>query len=390
MKTKLLFVNGHLKIGGVEKALVDLLSSIDYSRYDVDLLLLEGEGDYISLLPPQVRVLHKDTRQLDGPFLSVLLRNLAKLRIGNCLYRIIQSLSKSFGRRYLRLLSCLLPCKKKYDVAIAFRPGHSAEIAAYAIKADKKFIWWHHGVVPDKAYQIHKLGELFRVFDKVVTVSDGCRGMLKDCFHLPDDKLAVIPNIVDDRKLEFMSEDDDPFGDDHRFRIVTVSRFSPEKHLVDAVDAAAMLVGKLDFVWYFIGDGNEYAMLAQRVRDMDLSNYVVLPGQSANPYPYVRYSDLMVHPSPVESLCLSVLEAMSLRIPCVVVRSLGPESYMASGDKGILTSSGPDSISQGILDFVGMDMTEKKAMIANAADMVKNRFSPDVVINSFEALINGD
>ena len=217
MKTKLLFVNGHLKIGGVEKALVDLLSSIDYSRYDVDLLLLEGEGDYISLLPPQVHVLHKDTRQLDGPFLSVLLRNLAKLRIGNCLYRIIQSLSKSFGRRYLRLLSCLLPCKKKYDVAIAFRPGHSAEIAAYAIKADKKFIWWHHGVVPDKTYQIHKLGELFRVFDKAVTVSDGCRGMLKDCFHLPDDKLAVIPNIVDDGKLKVMAEGDDPFGDDHRF-----------------------------------------------------------------------------------------------------------------------------------------------------------------------------
>ena len=390
MKTKLLFVNGHLKIGGVEKALVDLLSNIDYSRYDVDLLLLEGEGDYISLLPPQVRVLHKDTRQLDGPFLSVLLRNLAKLRIGNCLYRIIQSLSKSFGRRYFRLLLCLLPCKKRYDVSIAFRPGHSAEIAAYVVKAGKKYIWWHHGAVPVKASRIRNLEGLFSEFGKIVTVSDGCRRLLQDCFHLPEDKFAVIPNIVDERRLKLMAEDDDPFGDDHRFRIVTVSRFSPEKHLGDAIDAAAMLVGKLDFVWYFIGDGNEYAGLAQKVRDMGLSNCVVLPGQSANPYPYMKYSDLMVHPSPVESLCLSVLEAMSLRIPCIVVRSLGPESYMVSGENGILTSSGPYSISQGILDFVGTDMTEKKAMVANAADMVKNRFSPNVVINGFEALINGD
>ena len=389
-KKSILFINGHLKIGGVEKALVDLLSCIDYSRYDVDLLLLEGDGDYLSLLPPQVRVFHKDTRQLDGPFLSVLLRNLAKLRIGNCLYRIIQSLSKSFGNRYLRLLSCLLPCKKEYDVAIAFRPGHSAEIAAYAVKAGKKFIWWHHGAVPDKASRIHRLESLFGEFDKVVTVSDGCKRLLQDCFNLTDDKLAVIPNIVDDGKLKVMAEGDDPFGDDHRFRIVTVSRFSPEKHLVDAIDAAVMLVGKLDFVWYFIGDGNEYGALSQRVKDMGLSDCVVLPGLSANPFPYVRYSDLMVHPSPVESLCLSVLEAMSLRIPCIVVRSLGPESYIEDGNNGFLTPSTPDSICQGILDFVGMDMTEKKAMIANAAGMVKNKFSPYVVINSFEALINGD
>ena len=42
---KLLFINGHLNTGGVEKSLLDILQHIDYSQYHVDLLLLEGRGD---------------------------------------------------------------------------------------------------------------------------------------------------------------------------------------------------------------------------------------------------------------------------------------------------------------------------------------------------------
>ena len=36
MKTKLLFINGHLNYGGVEKSLVDILSNINYNEYSVD------------------------------------------------------------------------------------------------------------------------------------------------------------------------------------------------------------------------------------------------------------------------------------------------------------------------------------------------------------------
>ena len=41
MKKKLLFINGHLNTGGVEKSLLDILTHLDYDRYDVDLLLTE-------------------------------------------------------------------------------------------------------------------------------------------------------------------------------------------------------------------------------------------------------------------------------------------------------------------------------------------------------------
>ena len=56
MKKKILFINGHLNVGGVEKSLVDILQHMDYEKFEVDLLLLEELGDYIGELPKQVNV----------------------------------------------------------------------------------------------------------------------------------------------------------------------------------------------------------------------------------------------------------------------------------------------------------------------------------------------
>lgn len=63
---KILFINGHLNTGGVERSLVDVLRHMDYTKYAVDLLLLEDIGDYASELPPEVNVLFRDLHNTYG------------------------------------------------------------------------------------------------------------------------------------------------------------------------------------------------------------------------------------------------------------------------------------------------------------------------------------
>ena len=46
-KIKILFVCASMKVGGAEKSLVNLLNLIDYSKYDVDLLLLQKQGAFL-------------------------------------------------------------------------------------------------------------------------------------------------------------------------------------------------------------------------------------------------------------------------------------------------------------------------------------------------------
>lgn len=389
-KKSILFVNGHLNIGGAEKALVDLLRWIDYDSYDVDLLLLEGEGDYRDQLPGQVRVLLKDIRLLEGPFGRVLLSNLKRGRIGSILYRSIQTLSRVFGHRFLGLLRFLLPVRKHYDIAIAFRPGHSAEIVAYVINSGKKYCWWHHGAVPESDEEKKALADLFRRFNRIITVSQGCHDLIRDEFGLPENRIAVIPNIIDSVRIKEMAGDDDPYGSDDRFRIVTLCRLSPEKHVEDAVTAASLIENKLDFVWYIIGDGPEHCSLADKVKVLHLENRIVFTGNLTNPYPYLKYADLMVHTSHVESLCLSVMEAMSLGLPCVVVRSLGTGSYLIDGVNGIMTDRGYVALTKGIDQFLNMESERVKKMRASAKDTVNVFFSANSVMDSFEVVLSGE
>ena len=66
----ILFINGNLNAGGVERSLTDVLKHMDYSKYAVDLLLLEDTGDYASELPSEVHVLFRDIHHTYGSFVS--------------------------------------------------------------------------------------------------------------------------------------------------------------------------------------------------------------------------------------------------------------------------------------------------------------------------------
>ena len=387
-KKRVLFVNGHLQVGGVEKALVELLSIVDYNNYDVDLLLLEGCGDYLPEVPPDVYICQRDIRQVEGPFLSVFWRNLVHGRIDNIIYRTLLLISKYFGEKLLFFLRWLLPIHNRYDVAIAFRTGHSSQIVAFAVKADIKFLWWHHGAVPESEGQIEYISRLASKFNSVITVSTGCKILLEQVFQFSPDIIQVIPNIINTEKINRLAQQYDPIIPSGVLKVITISRFSSEKHLEDAVEAAALLLGKLDFMWFIIGDGCEYDHITELIRLKGLEDVVILPGRLANPYPYIKNADMMVHPSHVESLCIAVLEAMSLEVPCVTVRSIGPESFIENGFNGILVEKGPEAIVEGILQLANASQFFIDSLTKNGSLTVEKYFSPSVVWKSFKGLID--
>src|SRR4051812_26866218 len=56
-KKKLLITSFDMAIGGVERSLIGLLSQIDYSKYDVDLMLYKHEGELFPLIPKEPNLL---------------------------------------------------------------------------------------------------------------------------------------------------------------------------------------------------------------------------------------------------------------------------------------------------------------------------------------------
>lgn len=103
-KKRILFINGHLNVGGVERSLIDILRHFDYESYEVDLLLLESYGDYFLEIPSQVNVIMYPLADASGPLVQTLYKQLSKGKFLLFTYRLLMLISTFVGNRVIKLL----------------------------------------------------------------------------------------------------------------------------------------------------------------------------------------------------------------------------------------------------------------------------------------------
>ncbi len=383
MKTKLLFVNGHLEVGGVEKSLVDILRWLDYSQYDVDLLLLEGEGTYKERIPSEVNIVFVDTTKAYGAFLPTIKKCLKKRDLSTLWYRSVISTVKLFGKKSLRLLTPVLGVKTHYDCAIAYRPGICADVVAYAVRASKKLCWWHHGEINYNKTQIKTTNIVWKHFSNIVTVSYGCKSMLENHFTSCIGKTVVIPNMIDVNDITAMAGTNSPFTNTSgKAIIVTVGRLSPEKHIENVVYAAKTMIENdyTHFIWYIIGDGQLRKDIQEKIHRLKVGTHVIMLGNKSNPYPYIKFADLLVHTSYVESQCLTVFEAIALHTPCIITRSIGPTEYIEQNKYQYFVETDYESLAKRIIQDINCP---QKTHTFN----INTKFDPSNIISSISSII---
>ena len=350
MKKKLLFINGHMDVGGVEKALLDILNNLDYEKYDVDLLLTEHLGGYAAQLPPQVNVVLRSLEGTYGSLPNVLLRALAARDWFSLKLRLIFLLMKFLNQKQIKFARKLMTGDAHYDCVVGFRPGICTQIAAFACQADKRVTWWHHGElnVNPEAYL-----EAAKYCDCVAVVSDACRRMMAEAFPALADKMVTIPNMLDVSDVQAKAEIFDPYPEKDRLHLVSVGRLSPEKHFENAVFAASQLKERgIPFRWHLVGDGPLREELEQAARAANVTDCFVFEGNQVNPYPYIKQADLFVHPSYVESFGIVITEALALGVPCVVTKSLGAMDFLADGKNALLAEQNSNDLAEKVLRLI--------------------------------------
>lgn len=340
-KKKLLFINGHLNTGGVEKSLVDVLQHLDYDRYEVDLLLTESLGDYASTVPEQVNVILKSIENTYGAFFKCILRCIMKHDWFSLKMRLIFLAQKFFGIQCISMAKKMLTKGKHYDCVIGYRRGLCTQIAAFAVNADFRISWWHHGSVNVDASYLKEVENC----QKIAVVSNACKEMLIEAFPSLEAKLVTVPNMVNPKWIAQKAVAFDPYSDKNLFHIVSVGGLVPEKHFDNAICTARKLKDRgISFQWHLVGDGVLRRELENKVRKMDVADCFLFEGNQANPYPYMKHADLFVHPSYVESHGIVVLEALALGMPCVVTKSLGPCEFIVDEINGVLTERNTEDL----------------------------------------------
>lgn len=377
-KIKLLFINGHLNVGGVERSLVDLLRHLDYSRYEVDLMLLEGAGDYLKEVPKEVNVYPYDFRSVDGPFLKTMIRELVHFRWREVGYRLAKLTKWDFLFKLV-----LVPCRKRYDVAVSYRTGICNHLAIDVCNAKKRVSWWHHGVMNLSKGQVEMLRREYLKTDVIVSVSEPCSQMLKNEFPESAEKIVTIPNMLNVEDIQQKSGLYEPSLSED-YNIVTVGRLSLEKNMTFCLKVAdALRTKEIQFHWYIIGDGAEKLKLEEMIRQLDLAGDVSMLGSLSNPYPYMRKADLYFHPSLVESQGLTILEAMSLETPVVVMNSAGPDGFIDNYRNGIIFGNSVEEASESIIYMLQNNDTD----IVRSMIKTVQLFEPEKIMSKLETIL---
>lgn len=385
MKKKILFVNGHMKYGGVERSLLDILRNINYEKYDVDLLLLEGKGEYYEDIPPQVTIIFKNLNNAHGSFIRSIGQCIKKKDLLSFFARILFLGSKLVHPIFLKFLRIPLLGAKKYDLAIGYRYGICTDLVLYAVSAKNKATWWHHGEMNLSVKQLKIYEKTCTKLKSIVVVSKACEKILSEAIPSIRKYITIIPNMIDNECINGKALEFEPNFNREKKHFVTACRIAPEKHIENVIYASDLLVknGFSRFEWHIIGDGDDLLKMQTLCKNRKMSKYVIFEGKKANPYPFIKNADLYIHTSYIESQGLSILEAMALNTPCIITDNLGIRDY-ATINNSVIVKQGPEPLANAIIQLIN---DEQKYHLMKLGAKCPDKFSNKNIIKKLEQFL---
>ena len=141
-------------------------------------------------------------------------------------------------------------------------------------------------------------------------------------------KVAVIPNAIDPRKYQFDMSSRRCIRDEFHISentsvIGTVGRLSIEKNQLFIIDMFYELIKILpDTKLLIVGEGDMRQSIEQRISEYGLIDDVILTGRRRDIREMLSSFDLFLMPSVFEGTPVSVLEARSSGLPCMLSDSI--------------------------------------------------------------------
>ena len=360
-KKKVLFIMPSMFIGGAERSLLGLLDSFDYDRYDVDLFLYRHEGEFLTLIPDNVRVLpeKKQYKTFDVPISGLLKSSLFAFGFSRIIGKISQKLHSIVSKepsgvwmsmQYIsKSLQWLLPkIEGKYDCAVSFLG--IPDVLLNKVNADVKIAWNHTDYTilnPNHKYD----RKLYSKLDYIASVSENCTKQFLSVYPEFEKKAITVENILSERLLNNQAEEKTAdFKKENEIRLLSIGRFSDAKNFDNVPEICKIIKESgLNVKWYLIGYGGDEPIIREKIKEYGMENDVIILGKKVNPYPYIKACDLYVQPSRYEGNCVSVHEAQILHKPVVITNYATSGSQLTDGFDGVVVPMDNQGCAEGII-----------------------------------------
>lgn len=315
---KIQIVTLNLGCGGAEKVLINMLNRLDYSLYEVEVLLIENKGIYIDNLNKNVKLRYV--------FPNISFKN-----------RKLENIYDFIKRNIIKYFGSFVPyINENFDIQIAFLEGLSTIFLSKAFNNSKKIAWVHTDLKKMRSMPYKKELKIYEKFDTTVCVSENVKHSLIELYPTLKEKTKVIYNLIECEKVIELSKENVELKF-NKPTIIGVGRLNVAKRFDLLLEAHNLLLKEGIYNELLIlGEGNELDNLKSMINNKGLNESIKLLGFKKNPYPYIKKSDVFVMTSDYEGFSLVLAEAMILGKAIVSTKCTGPKELLNYGKCGLL------------------------------------------------------
>lgn len=360
MTKKILFVLYKMNVGGVEKAFLNLLSTLDPKEYEIDLLLLQKTGGFLDCIPDYVNieeldVYNKVCDEVSKPLHLLAIDRIKHGRLRSGLLIAYEAILHKITDSNYHIIDSVLrrePIRdKQYDIAISYASPFMF-IDYYVVnkvKAAKKLCWIHFDISQSKIDK-KATRTIYKEFDKINVVSDQGKKIFDSYFPEFSNKTFVRYNDVNPNEILQLADEINPRQKCRRkYVICTVGRVSWEKGQGIAISVLNSLVVKgFDIEWWFVGEGNALEHCKRKAIDLGIEDRSIFWGTQKNPYPFMKQCDIYVQPSVHEGFCITLAEAKLFGKPIVATDFTGAKEQLTDYCCYNIVSYSEDSLLKGV------------------------------------------
>lgn len=390
--------SGSLRMGGLERVLIEMLQNLDTQKYKISLIIEDNSGKenvFIDQIPKGIELYFIKPESMIAK--THFHRERKKKLYHKLMYNILMSREHRFiVSKTKEILKEIEKKSGKIDVFLDYDWG----ARRYVEKLDLKYkIVWIHNSVPKllkKNSKIARFGKNLAKYDKVVAICDEMKKELEEIYPYLKKKIVRIYNPFNFERIrkqssnrEGISEKDLELLKDNY--IVGVSRLdTAQKDYYTLLKGFKLYKDKAkdDTRLYIVGDGPSRDEIQKLIESLELKKDVILLGLRKNPYIWIKNSKLFVHSSKYEGFGLVLVEAACLGKSIISSNcEVGPKEILGNGEYGKLFEVGDcralsETLYEMLRDDSKREFYEKKALERSEI------FDAKVVIKDYEKLID--
>lgn len=380
MGVKILFIIPSLAVGGLERMQVTLANALHRIGYDITIMILNPVYDVADELEDGIRLIYKPYRQF--PIFSRMKYIWTFYDDGVWERR---SSSKRLHNYYVG--------KEHYDVKIAFFRGLPVKILGFREKNVKHLAWVHSDFRRAVGYannfkSLEDVRKAYSNYDSVICVSKEARQGFEEVIGNTGN-LTTIYNMLPVEEIKKKAEENPLITiEKHALNIVLVGRLQDSvKGQIRLIHVISKLVSEnYDVGLTLVGAGPDKKTIQKVIAKCNLDKQVVLVGNQANPYPYIRQADVLVCASYFEGYNLTVAEALILGTPVLGTKCAGPCEILDDGKYGLLVDNSEDGLYSGMKAL--LDQPDLVAKYREKAKEREHFFDEKEILDQIMNLVN--